>query len=653
MESTEDDEVKHVNNNNINNNNNKEIYDINDKTKKILTVINMEEDEDSDMAQTNTANVNNEISNTEKDEDNTTNNISKAMSDIDLTTPNNDNNMNNNEDVVNNATMNNNITNTKNNKSNKTAIKAPAPLSPKRVIHLPKDMEMDEEEAINISSTATTISTTTTTNNNNNNNNVEMLENNDEKVDKDIDELTTTTTIDTKNANNNTTIDHNKININIKNTKNNALLPKRVLRLPSEDDDDSDVRLVQSDNNHKMIDGIEILTNKTSSITTNNSIEEEEKNGNEVDPDVTIITTNTISNNIKNNLTINSTPLPKPNLDNLVNKKQQNDIIKQDTTTTSNKINTSNDKIQGITIFEQKRRQRKRLRLQKWRRMMSQWEHFEQKYPGKIRQRIRKGIPNILRGHMWMSLTGAGVAKYHNANIYKECLYAPNSGLEETISRDISRTFPKHQQFRVTGGLGQRSLFQVLRAYSVYNPAIGYCQGMGYICALLLCYLNEEDAFWTMVSVMQKHQMEGLYQEGLPKLQLYHIVLEKLMRLHLPQIASHLFDNLSMLPSMFASKWLLTIFTYSFPLDVVVRVWDIFMSEGWTIVFKVSLALVNLLRNDIMRENNFENVLRMLEEYPLSVPGRTIISAALQIPLSTIDLQTIEQETIKETGGTG
>lgn len=303
----------------------------------------------------------------------------------------------------------------------------------------------------------------------------------------------------------------------------------------------------------------------------------------------------------------------------------------------------------GITIFEQKRRQRKRLHLQKWRRMMAQWEHFEQKYPSKIRQRIRRGIPNILRGHMWMSLTGAGIAKYHNAKVYQECLYAPNSGLEETISRDISRTFPKHQQFRVTGGLGQRSLFQVLRAYSVYNPTVGYCQGMGYMCALLLCYLNEEDAFWTMVSVMQKHQMEGLYQEGLPKLQLYHIVLEKLMRVHLPIVASHLFDNLSMLPSMFASKWLLTVFTYSFPLDVVVRVWDIFMSEGWTIVFKVAIALVGLLRDDILKENNFENVLRMLEEFPLSVPGRTIISAALQIPLSSKSLKSIEEETIKET----
>ena len=94
------------------------------------------------------------------------------------------------------------------------------------------------------------------------------------------------------------------------------------------------------------------------------------------------------------------------------------------------------------------------------------------------------------------------------------------------------------------------------------------------------------------------------------------------MRVHLPVIASHLFDNLSMLPSMFASKWLLTVFTYSFPLDVVVRVWDIFMSEGWTIVFKVALALVGLLKDDILKESNFENVLRMLEEFPLSVPGR-------------------------------
>eukprot|EP00945_MAST-04E_sp_MAST-4E-sp1_P007912 g7912.t1 len=302
----------------------------------------------------------------------------------------------------------------------------------------------------------------------------------------------------------------------------------------------------------------------------------------------------------------------------------------------------------GVTIFERKRRERERVRLQKWRRMMSHWEHFEQKYPGKIRQRIRRGIPNVLRGHMWMSLTGAGVAKYHNASVYSECLLAADSGLEETISRDISRTFPRHQQFRVTGGLGQRSMFHVLRAYSVYNPEVGYCQGMGYICALLLCYLNEEDAFWTMVSLMQKHEMEGLYQEGLPKLQLYHVVLEKLIRIRLPQIASHFFDELMMLPSMFASKWFLTIFTYSFPLDVVVRVWDIFMSEGWSIIFKVALALVDLLRDDILREHNFEHVLRMLEEFPLSVPGHTVISTAMRIPLTNADLKVLEIETRKE-----
>ena len=36
------------------------------------------------------------------------------------------------------------------------------------------------------------------------------------------------------------------------------------------------------------------------------------------------------------------------------------------------------------------------------------------------------------------------------------------------------------------------SLFQNLRAYAIYNEEIGYCQGMGFICALLLTYMGDE-----------------------------------------------------------------------------------------------------------------------------------------------------------------
>lgn len=40
---------------------------------------------------------------------------------------------------------------------------------------------------------------------------------------------------------------------------------------------------------------------------------------------------------------------------------------------------------------------------------------------------------------------------------------------------------------------------------------VGYCQGMSQITALLLIYMNEEDAFWALVRLLsgQKHSMHG------------------------------------------------------------------------------------------------------------------------------------------------
>ena len=38
------------------------------------------------------------------------------------------------------------------------------------------------------------------------------------------------------------------------------------------------------------------------------------------------------------------------------------------------------------------------------------------------------------------------------------------------------------------------------------------------------------------------------------------------------------------------------VYTRSFPYDVVVRIWDIFLSEGWVIVYQVALALLDLFK---------------------------------------------------------
>lgn len=114
------------------------------------------------------------------------------------------------------------------------------------------------------------------------------------------------------------------------------------------------------------------------------------------------------------------------------------------------------------------------------------------------------------------------------------------SASEPDIIRDISRTFPTHVYFQQRHGPGQRSLYNVLKAYSVYDREVGYVQvilvitfcwlihdltifsyllviimqGMGFVAGLLLLYMSEEDAFWLLVALLKgavHAPMEGLY----------------------------------------------------------------------------------------------------------------------------------------------
>lgn len=69
--------------------------------------------------------------------------------------------------------------------------------------------------------------------------------------------------------------------------------------------------------------------------------------------------------------------------------------------------------------------------------------------------------------------------------------------------------------------------------------------------------------------------------------------LRGLIRRFLPRLSAH-FDRHSVDVTWFASEWFLTVFTRSFPFDMVVRVWDVFLAEGWKIVFRVALAILQL-----------------------------------------------------------
>ncbi|WZY74958.1 hypothetical protein YC2023_021342 [Brassica napus] len=273
-------------------------------------------------------------------------------------------------------------------------------------------------------------------------------------------------------------------------------------------------------------------------------------------------------------------------------------------------------KTRSSTNYEKEER-----RVTKWRKMIgaggSDWKHYLRRKPHVVKRRIRKGIPDCLRGLVWQLISGSRDLLLMNPGVYEQLVVYETSASELDIIRDISRTFPSHVFFQKRHGPGQRSLYNVLKAYSVYDRDVGYVQGMGFVAGLLLLYMSEEDAFWLLVALLKgavHSPMEGLYQAGLPLVQKYLLQFDQLVRELMPKLGEH-FTQEMINPSMYASQWFITVFSYSFPFHSALRIWDVFLAEGINIVFKVGLALLKHCHDDLVKLP-FEELMHALRNFP-------------------------------------
>ena len=53
--------------------------------------------------------------------------------------------------------------------------------------------------------------------------------------------------------------------------------------------------------------------------------------------------------------------------------------------------------------------------------------------------------------------------------------------------------------------------------------------------------------------------------------------------------------------ALWLNKWFLTLFLYSFPLGLCIRIWDNILADGSKFIFKVSLAILKLTEADLLK----------------------------------------------------
>jgi len=245
--------------------------------------------------------------------------------------------------------------------------------------------------------------------------------------------------------------------------------------------------------------------------------------------------------------------------------------------------------------------------------MIEHFDEFKTKNFSKLKSRTRKGIPDSIRSYIWQLFGEKD--KYYEKDLFSKLDKIPmDEDTEIVIIKDLDRTFPACQFFKEKYGNGQRKLYKVLSYYSKYNTDTGYVQGMGFIVAVFLTYMDEESSFFMLHSLMKKYNMEGFYLPGFPILNKTFYILLNLEKKFLPKIYE-LFKKEGMIPSIYASEWFICLLSRNLKFKSLVRIFDIFLLEGYKVIYRFALAFLKLKEDKFMEgKDGLASIMQTINE---------------------------------------
>ncbi|KAJ7319711.1 hypothetical protein JRQ81_019222 [Phrynocephalus forsythii] len=231
----------------------------------------------------------------------------------------------------------------------------------------------------------------------------------------------------------------------------------------------------------------------------------------------------------------------------------------------------------------------------------------------KIRKLVAMGIPESLRGKLWLLFSDAATDLCTHPGYY-ENLVEVSMGMcciaTEEIERDLHRSLPEHPAFQNETGIA--ALRRVLTAYAHKNPKIGYCQSMNILTSVLLLYAKEEEAFWLLVAVCER-MLPDYFNHRVIGAQVDQSVFEELIKERLPELAEH-FKDLSTLASVSLS-WFLTLFLSIMPLESAVNIVDCFFFDGIKAIFQFGLAILEANAVELCSSKDDGHALMILSRF--------------------------------------
>ncbi|KAI0567435.1 Rab-GTPase-TBC [Gracilaria domingensis] len=274
----------------------------------------------------------------------------------------------------------------------------------------------------------------------------------------------------------------------------------------------------------------------------------------------------------------------------------------------------------------------------------------------RVRSLVFKGIPSTVRGRVWQCAIGNplsiseelfDVLKERASTGRRDFLRRREAvanadgdvggvgGLAEpmlesersahkAIMLDLPRTFPELSFFHAQGSHYEFALRDVLEAFLYLKPEVGYSQGMSFLAAVLLLYMDPFEAFSCFCNMLlHKSCFLHFFRIKMPEVRFYLAVHDKLLNEEMPALYSH-FKNHGINSDLYMINWIMSLYCRALPLDLVTRIWDIYVLDGDVAIFRAALGLLRLFMSRLLKMK-FEELAYFLSH----IPGEEIDANAL------------------------
>ena len=234
---------------------------------------------------------------------------------------------------------------------------------------------------------------------------------------------------------------------------------------------------------------------------------------------------------------------------------------------------------------------------------------LESQYKNQMKKKFYSGISDKLRGKVWLKCLGNKFSiteDYFNIQLEK----AEKLNILLEIKQKIDLPFKYLGLFKENSPMTE-DFYNIISAFIASRPDIGIQNEISYLTGILLINLRKFQSYVSLLNILLNPNIICYYLNDNEKIQKNCQIFKQIFLFNLPDLCSF-FEINNILPEDYFVIWNKTLFSKSFNIDIIMRIWDIYFIEGPRAIFEASISLLSELNNELMEADDKENILNIL-----------------------------------------